>query len=131
MGQPALTTAGGNVMGFPDVCKTPTPVGTIPTPYPNTAMPETANPVTQKVLIDGMPVVTLSSKIQPTNGDQAGVAGGVVSGQIMGEADFIMGTVVTTFEGKPGIFVNSPSTHNKTNTVGTVKLAAQTKVMVS
>lgn len=131
MGQPALTTAGGMIMGFPDVCKTPTPAGPVPVPYPNTGMPAAANPVTQKVLIDGMPVLTQSSKVQPSNGDQAGVAGGEVSGQIMGTIEFVSGTVMTKFEGKPGIFVNCPSTHNKNNTIGTVKAAAQTKVLVS
>ena len=28
----------GIAMGFPDVCKTPSPVGPIPIPYPNIAM---------------------------------------------------------------------------------------------
>ena len=40
------TQMGGLDFGFPDVCLTPTPVGPIPIPYPNMAMPMTAIPPT-------------------------------------------------------------------------------------
>ena len=34
---PASSKGGGFTVAFPDVCKTPTPVGPIPIPYPNIA----------------------------------------------------------------------------------------------
>ena len=40
------TMAGGMNLGFPDVCLTPTPIGPIPIPYPNTSTGATFNPAT-------------------------------------------------------------------------------------
>ena len=35
---PASTNGGGQCFAFPDTCKTPTPGGPVPIPYPNIAM---------------------------------------------------------------------------------------------
>jgi len=35
---PASTKGGGMCLAFPDVCKTPSPGGPVPIPYPNTGM---------------------------------------------------------------------------------------------
>ena len=32
---PGATKGGGQCFGFPDVCKTPSPAGPVPIPYPN------------------------------------------------------------------------------------------------
>ena len=40
---------GGQDMGFPDVCLTPSPVGPVPIPYPNIAMGEELQDLRQKV----------------------------------------------------------------------------------
>ena len=68
-----------------DVCKTPTPGGPVPMPYPNLGVSSTMGPgYTTKTLIVGTPMWTKKGKIALSNGDQAGVALGVVSNKVMG-----------------------------------------------
>lgn len=129
---PALTIAGGQVNAtIPDVCKTPSPAGTIPIPYPNLAMPPTANPSTKKVFISGSPACTRASKFEPTNGDQAGTAGGVVSGKIMGKAVFTMASMKVKLEGNPATYQGNMTTHNENNTIGAVAACGQFKVVIN
>jgi uncharacterized Zn-binding protein involved in type VI secretion len=126
----ATTKEKGQLLAMPDTCKTPTPGGPVPTPYPNTAMPQMGNPATTKVMINGMPALTKASKIQPTNGDQAGSAGGVVSGKIMGPAEFIMGSKKVKLEGNPAVFMGNQTKHNDGNAVGSNLVPSQNKVMI-
>ena len=85
---PAATRQGGDTMAFPDTCKTPTPVGTIPIPYPNTAQLMQANPAScpDKVTIMNQAPITKQSMVPQTSGDEAGATGGAVSGMIKGPA---------------------------------------------
>jgi hypothetical protein len=79
-------TSNGMVMIFPDVCKTPTPAGPVPIPYPNIAMSvDTANG-TKTVKCDGQPIMIKSSYFMQSTGDEAGAAMGVVSNRIKGKA---------------------------------------------
>lgn len=127
----AVTKQSGQCFGFPDVCKTPAPpAAPIPIPYPNIAMPMLGNPATTKVMICGVPALTKSSKISLSNGDQAGVAGGVVSGKMMGPVEFMMGSMVVKFEGNPAVRLGDATKHNDGNTVGAVLAPSQAVVMV-
>jgi hypothetical protein len=128
----ALTKAGGQCLAMPDVCKTPTPAGPVPIPYPNIAMPAQANPVVNKVSICGAAALNLNSKISMSNGDQAGVAGGVVSNKIMGEAQFTMGSLTVSIGGAPAVKLTSPTTQNGAppNAVGVTLAPSQAKVMI-
>lgn len=127
----ALTKQGGQAMAMPDVCKTPIPpAGPVPIPYPNLGMPMLGMPATMKVLIAGMPALTKASKITISNGDQAGVAGGVVSGKIMGPVEFLTGSLKVKLEGNPAIKLTDPTKHNDGNIVGVVLLPSQFVVMV-
>ena len=84
---PVSTTMNGNCLAVPDTCKTPAPPAPpVPTPYPNMGMLMQATPPTcsKKVKVIAMPVVLLGTKIPMSSGDDAGVAGGVVSGTIKG-----------------------------------------------
>lgn len=68
-----------------DMCKTPTPGGPVPMPYPNVALSATMGPgYTTKTLVMGTPMWTKRGKSAVSNGDQPGVALGVVSNKIMG-----------------------------------------------
>ncbi len=128
----ATTKAGGQLMAMPDVCKVPAPPAPpIPTPFPNIGMPTTANPVTTKIMIDGMPALTKASKIQPTQGDQAGVAGGLVSGKIMGPAEYVMSSLKVKFEGNPAVFMGNTTKQNDGNAVGADMAPTQAKVMIN
>ncbi len=133
----ACTTMGGMALGAPDVCKTPAPPSPspVPIPYPNTAQLPTTNPgtCTNKVLIMNMPAVTKSSEIPATMGDNAGVAGGVSSGVVMGPAKFNMGSNSVKFEGNPPVRMLDPTGHNGSSPnvpAGSVLAPSQTKVMI-
>lgn len=118
----------------PDVCKTPSPAGPVPMPYPNIADTRMADPggLVKEVLIAGMPAMNQMSKVSLSNGDQAGVAGGVVSAKIMGEMAFVNGSNQVMVGGKPAVRVTCQTTHNGSppNTMGMVSAPSQTQVMV-
>ena len=127
----AATIEKGQVMAMPDVCLTPAPPAPpVPVPYPNIGMTQMSNPTTKKILINGAPALTKASKIQPTNGDQAGANQGVVSGKIMGPAEFIMGSTKVKLEGNPAVFMGNPTKQNDGNAVGSHIQPSQNKVMI-
>ena len=131
---PGSTKGGGQCMGMPDVCKTPTPGGPVPMPYPNIAMlnQAIAGTCSMKVMIVNMPVHTLKTQIAMTSGDEAGSIGGVVSGMIKGPAKYSQGSMKVMIEGAPGITLTMSTQHNGSNAnapAGMVQAPGQTKVM--
>jgi hypothetical protein len=109
-----LTMGEGQNIAFPDVCLTPTPGGPVPMPYPNISMSVTALPPTtaMTVLIDGTPSLNLMSEIPISNGDEAGVNLGVVSGMIMGPTRYVMGSETLMLEGVPAVKLTSETGQN-------------------
>ena len=91
----------GVATAFPDVCKTPSPAGPVPIPYPNVAMSADTAQGSQDVKMDGNPIMLQGSNFKMSTGDEAGVAGGVVSGQIKAKAEFINFSFDVMVEGKP------------------------------
>jgi hypothetical protein len=85
---------------FPDVCKTPSPAGPIPIPYPNIAMSSDTSQGSKEVKADGNPVMLQGSVFSTSTGDEAGSAGGVVSSCTKGKAEFILYSFDVKFEGK-------------------------------
>ena len=128
----AVTKQNGQcVAAVPDVCKTPAPPAPpVPIPYPNLAMPMMGNPCTLKVMIAGMPALTKASIIPLSNGDQAGVAGGVMSSKVMGPVEFLMGSMKVTLEGNPAVRMGDQTKHNDGNTMGMVAAPSQAVVMI-
>lgn len=118
-------------MAFPDVCLTPAPPAPpIPIPYPNLASLATM-PGFPKVLVGGMPVLNALSIAPLTNGDQAGLNGGVACGMIMGPAQHITASSKVLMGPAPVTRMTDPSLHNGINAPGGVALGpAQTKMMV-
>ncbi|KFE54506.1 PAAR-like domain-containing protein [Pseudomonas syringae] len=118
----------------PDICKTPTPAGPMPMPYPNTADTSLADPggLVMPVLVCGLPAMNFMSKVLLSTGDEPGVGGGVVSGVIMGSMAFIDGSVAVMVGGMPAVRLTSQTAHNGTppNTTGMVSAPSQTVVMV-
>ena len=101
---PACTNAGGQCAIFPDVCKTPTPGGPVPIPYPNIAMLTQAKGGTlcKKVKIQGKKVATTKTEISMSSGDEPGTAGGgVVSSKFKGPCKFKKGSSKVKAEGNP------------------------------
>jgi len=79
----------GIATNFPDVCKTPSPAGPIPIPYPNIAMSSDTDKGSKKVKVDGNPLMLKTSNFKTSTGDEAGSAMGVVSSKTKGKAEFV------------------------------------------
>jgi hypothetical protein len=125
----------GMDMGVPDVCLTPAPPSPspIPVPYPNTAnLPMALPPTTSlKHMISMMPAHNLGTVIPMSNGDNAGVAGGVASGMMMGPARNTMGSTKVFTGGMPSTKAFSPAMQNNTNCPGGMTMVpSQFKVMI-
>ena len=133
---PLTTKAGGQALAFPDVCKVPTPGGPVPTPFPNIAMLNTASSGTcsSKVKVENQPVVTISSEIPRTQGDEAGTAGGVSSGTNMDKAVIKAGVSKVKIEGDDAVNQLKATAHNGSSANapgGTILAPGQTKVLLN
>ena len=93
--------SGGQSPVFPDVCKTPSPGGPIPIPYPNIAQSSSAAKTATTVKADGQKIMLKDSEFSTSSGDEAGTAGGgVVSSKTKGKAQFILYSFDVKAEGK-------------------------------
>jgi len=128
------TMGGGMSLGFPDVCLTPTPVGPIPIPYPNTSTGATANPATTAltVLTDAMPSLNQMSQTMISMGDTPGINMGVASGMVMGPQEHILGSLTVFKEGAPAQRLTSMTGHNglSMNCPGVTLAPSQVTVLV-
>jgi len=99
---------------MPDVCNTPTPAGPVPIPYPNIAMlAQTVLPTAaMTVMIGGLNAVVETTEIMMSSGDDAGVAGGVVSGMFIGPAQVTLGSVTVLMAGRGAAYLGSITAHN-------------------
>lgn len=134
---PASTNGDGQCAAFPDVCKTPTPGGPVPLPYPNIAMLTQASSGTlsSKVKIMGKKAATENTEISMSSGDEAGSAGGgVVSNKIKGSAKFKQGSSKVKIEGHGaayhGAMVGQNDASNSNMPAGHQVSPSQTKVTV-
>lgn len=109
--------SGGISPSFPDVCKTPSPAGPIPIPYPNIAQSSDTGKGTKKVKCDGNPVCVEDSNFSTSSGDEAGTAGGgVASNKTKGKAEFVNYSFDVKFEGKGVARAFDLMLHNDKNT---------------
>lgn len=105
-------------MVFPDVCKTPTPGGPIPIPYPNIGKSSDTSQGSTTVKADGQMIMLKGSKYKMTAGDEAGTVGGVVSSSFKGEAEFMLYSFDVKVDGKNVCRMGDPLFHNKKNIMG-------------
>jgi hypothetical protein len=84
----------------PDVCKTPSPGGPVPIPYPNMSSDSNLVDGAATVVISGNPAANTGSTLSRSNGDEAGTAGGIVSSKNMGAFGWAVGSVDVQAEGK-------------------------------
>src|SRR5262245_44995863 len=82
-------SSSGISTAFPDVCKTPSPGGPVPIPYPNIAKSADTSQGSQEVTMDGNPIMLKGSVFATSVGDEPGTAGGVVSNVNKGKAEFL------------------------------------------
>jgi hypothetical protein len=124
----AITSGGGMDLGLPDVCLTgPVPV---PVPYPNTALRAMGVAVADTILFAGAPAHNLGTVVPLTMGDEAGTAGGVVSGTDMGPDRRLTPCTSILLKGKPAVRLGAQGPQNGTNCMGTTVVPSQTKVLL-
>lgn len=109
-------SSNGTTIAFPDVCKTPSPAGPVPIPYPNIAMSSDTDQGTKKVKCDGESTCTKDSNFKTSTGDEAGSAGGVASSKTKGKAEFVNFSFDVQFEGKNVARALDLMLHNDKNT---------------
>jgi hypothetical protein len=132
---PGSTKAAGDCLGVPDVCKVPAPPAPpVPMPFPNQGMCANADKTIDKVLFENKEVVVELSEIPSSTGDEAGTAGGVVSGTNAGPVTFKLGSSKVFAKGKKVAYATGVTAHNGKNAnmpVGAQVGPSQSKVLVS
>jgi hypothetical protein len=102
----------------PDVCKTPSPAGPVPIPYPVIiSMASDLENGTTTVEVDGGNMAAIKdSDLSRCTGDEPGTAGGVVSSTNMKEAKWILYSFDVMLEGKNACRLSDKLTMNHANT---------------
>lgn len=109
-----LTMGPGMDFGFPDVCKVPMPpVGEpVPIPLPNIQNTPVSEPTAENVTADCTPALNMMSKGLVSEGDDAGVELGLITQDISGEAEYIVGCFTIFVDGIPAQRLTSVTGHN-------------------
>src|SRR5215471_15723715 len=97
--KPVLNTGPGMCFEFPDTCKTPSPGGPVPLPYPN-IIQHSDGKGSSKVLTENQETLRKGDKFRMSSGDEAGSIGGVVSNCIKGQGEIMEGCDTVKVEGK-------------------------------
>lgn len=108
---------GISIATIPDVCKTPSPAGPVPIPYPNISQSATLAKGTTTVKADGgMMIAVKGSEFSISNGDNAGVTGGVKSSTFMKESTWILYSFDVKMDGKNACRLSDKKFQNHENT---------------
>lgn len=111
-------SGGVSMATVPDVCKTPTPAGPVPIPYPNIAMSSQLVKGSTTVKVDGGNMAAImGSEFAMSTGDEPGTAGGVASGVFKKEASWISFSFNVKIDGKAACRLTDKMFHNSRNTV--------------
>jgi len=100
-----------------DVCKTPTPGGPVPTPYPNLALSANTSNGSKSVQCDGHSIMLKGSSFSMSAGDEPGSLGGVKSSTIKGKAEPMNYSFDVKVEGKSVVRRSDPMTQNSQNCI--------------
>jgi hypothetical protein len=103
----------------PDVCKTPSPGGPVPVPYPIiiSMASDLANGTTTVKAAGGNSAAIKGSEMSRCSGDEPGTAGGVKSSTNMKEATWILYAFTVKMEGKNACRLGDKMFMNHENTV--------------
>lgn len=111
-------TIGLSIATIPDVCKTPSPGGPIPLPYPNIANQSTLKDGTTTVLAKGGKMIAIKgSQYGMSSGDEPGTVGGVKSNVFKKATDWITYSFDVKMDGKNTCRHTDKKFHNDKNTV--------------
>jgi uncharacterized Zn-binding protein involved in type VI secretion len=111
------STIGISIATLPDVCKTPSPGGPVPIPYPNIADQGSLDKGSTTVKAKGKMVAIKGSEYSRSNGDEAGTAGGVTSSTNMKETSWISYSFDVKMDGQNACRHTDKKFHNHKNTV--------------
>jgi hypothetical protein len=101
---------------IPDVCKTPTPGGPVPLPYPNISQATTLSKGTTTVKADGgMMIAIKGSEFSMSNGDEPGTVGGVKSSTFIKESTWILYSFDVKMDGKNACRLSDKKFQNHEN----------------
>lgn len=130
---PASSKQGGLCFSFPDVCKTPTPGGPVPIPYPNTGMVMQCSKTASKVKFCNKEAVSKNSEMSRSQGDEAGTLGGVMSNVNMSKVVYKKCSSKVKVMGHQVAHLASMTGHNGSNSnmpAGAQIAPSQVKVLV-
>ena len=117
----ALVHKGGSWMSIatvPDVCKTPSPGGPVPLPYPNISQASSLTGGTKTVKVDGGNMAAIKgSKFSMSSGDEPGTIGGVKSNTFKQASTWILYSFDVKLEGKGACRFSDKKFQNNENTV--------------
>ncbi len=113
---------------FPDVCKIP-PFA-VPAPFPNLAPMVTGEPTQFEVTILCMPAHNLATMRMLSQGEDAGVLGGVVSGEDMSFSMNIEPVSNVMMGGPPATKMTNMTMQNGGTTVGATLVPSQEVVLM-
>lgn len=108
---------GFSIATMPDVCKTPTPGGPVPMPYPNMANHSSLENGTTTVFVKGNMIANKPSDYARSTGDEPGTVGGVKSNTNMKEATWITYSFDVMMQGENACRHTDKMFHNHQNTV--------------
>jgi hypothetical protein len=112
------STIGISIATIPDVCKTPSPGGPVPIPYPNFANQGTLKNGTTTVKAKGGKMIAVKgSQYGMSTGDEAGTVGGVKSNTFKQATDWITYSFDVKMDGKNACRHTDKKFHNNKNTV--------------
>jgi len=130
-----LVHKGGSWMSIatvPDVCKTPTPGGPVPMPYPNISQSSTLSDGTTTVKVDGGNMAAIKgSKFSMSSGDEPGTVGGIKSSTFKQASTWITYSFDVKLDGANACRFSDKKFQNNENTVdaaGTVPLIVQAEL---
>ena len=114
----AHKSSGGKSTVFPDVCKTPIGKAIVPIPYSNTGLSSDTSKGPKSVKTDGSMPMVKSAIYTKSSGDEPGTAGGVISGTVRAECEFMMYSFDVKYEDRNVCRLGDPLFHNKKNIMG-------------
>jgi hypothetical protein len=125
-----IAVAENVAFAFPDVCRTPSPSGTVPLPYPNVAQLAQAQPTSATggapVFAGGKAVLLANSVVATSSGDEAGTGGGVRSNVITGACTMDGGASASVFvHGQGVVRFGDPTRQNRAGPNGTDNATGQ------
>lgn len=107
-----------SIATVPDVCKTPTPGGPVPLPYPNISQSSTLSGGTTTVKVDGGNMAAIKgSKFAVSSGDEPGTVGGVKSNTFKQASTWISYSFDVKLDGKNACRFTDKKFQNNENTI--------------